>query len=88
MPGAITEGGVVVLEEQALAESDVSGKSSRLSLLKSGSAWLVIRLGSRWPAAPERAGKVVIIVDDGLATGATRLTAWASRPCVAKALGG
>ena len=84
--GAIAEGGVVVLEEQALAESDVSREEFEVILVEERQRLASYQARFALATRPERAGKVVIIVDDGLATGATLQPA--SRPCVAKALGG
>lgn len=70
--GAVAEGGALVLDPEALLEADVGG-AELARLVEAETAELSRRVrayrGDR--PLPEVAGRVVILVDDGIATGRT-----------------
>jgi putative phosphoribosyl transferase len=72
--GAVASGGIVVLRPQILREAHVSDAALDEAILRRGEE----RLRTERPP-PEVGGRVAIVVDDGLATGATMHGVVASR---------
>jgi putative phosphoribosyl transferase len=72
--GAVASGGIVVLRPQILREAHVSDAALDEAILRRGEE----RLRTERPP-PEVGGRVAIVVDDGLATGATMHAVVAAR---------
>ncbi|MFI5301660.1 MAG: phosphoribosyltransferase, partial [Polyangiales bacterium] len=70
--GAVAEGGEIFLDEETMEAVGVTAASARaLAATKRAEVEERCRLFRRGARRPEIAGRTVIVVDDGLATGAT-----------------
>jgi putative phosphoribosyl transferase len=76
--GALAEGGVVVLDEAAIESTHVAQLELDEVIAEENKRLQEYQLKFRPNGAPDLLGKTVVLVDDGLATGATMEAAVAS----------